>query len=883
MPSFICYFKCLYILFFTERMTRFYKFFLPVFLILIGFGNTYAQIKIKELPPSKPSELDSVYFDVTQTRNISELTDNWIVFPDDEPEAKIQTNIPATFEGRDELIFAKELNLSQNQILKNRLKIFFEGLNYSAEISLNNLLIHKHPGGQIPFWLELPRDVLKLDGPNVISIKLKHDLDAKSTIPVKQRFLLPQSSGGIIRKVYLHSIPDFAIAGKEFSYNLTEDRNYLNFESSLKVYNPNYISSEAADDPKNNIYEIKIFFTDSESSFDEESPVETEKFSFSKPDAEVRINGRLRNPKTWSPENPLHYSVRFQLVKNDTLIDETVLPVSLYDLESDNSNLALNGNPFYIKGTVYYNSYMEFGNSTDHTQIEKDLSIIKNMGFNSVRFVGSAPHPYALRYSEKIGLLNLIEIPINAVPTDILTGKSFTERSDSYLKYFLKAYKNYSSVAAIGVGSSYLPDSNPQREFISSLASIVKESSGKLVFASFNGFPAEKIDSLDLYGIDLFVDNIVDHKEKFENSTNKLGKGNLFISSAAYPSFYGNTNGYMNKFSLEAQAKYFEDLIDFAQNENISGFFINSIFDLQGDFNSLSLGYNDNKVYNIGILREDRSTTGLTYNVVKAKLNNAEKITIPIGTKSDDAPIFFIISGLVLAILMGILMNSKRKFREDASRALLRPYNFFADIRDQRILSGLHSNFLMIILSGSLALLFTNILFYFKTSLLIERLAMAFGSESFLYAVSFLAWNPVYSFVALFILSVFFFLVLSLILKISSFFIRNRVLFSSIYFMVIWALMPLVLLIPIELVLYRILTAAAANTFIYIFLIVYFLWLLQRLMKGIYVIFDIAPFKVYGYAFLFIFALFIITLVYFQLTESTIYYALNAFKQSNAI
>ena len=69
-------------------------------------------------------------------------------------------------------------------------------------------------------------------------------------------------------------------------------------------------------------------------------------------------------------------------------------------------------------------------------------------------------------------------------------------------------------------------------------------------------------------------------------------------------------------------------------------------------------------------------------------LHNSENVTIPIGSKKADAPMIFIVFGIVLAILMGILVNSGRKFREDASRALLRPYNFYADIRDQRIISG---------------------------------------------------------------------------------------------------------------------------------------------------------------------------------------------------
>ncbi|MCK7516354.1 MAG: hypothetical protein MZV64_00805 [Ignavibacteriales bacterium] len=80
-------------------------------------------------------------------------------------------------------------------------------------------------------------------------------------------------------------------------------------------------------------------------------------------------------------------------------------------------------------------------------------------------------------------------------------------------------------------------------------------------------------------------------------------------------------------------------------------------------------------------------------------MKNTEKVTIPIGSDKDDAPMIFIITGLVLALLMGVLVNSGRKFREDASRALLRPYNFFADVRDQRIISAYHSLFLALIVA----------------------------------------------------------------------------------------------------------------------------------------------------------------------------------------
>ena len=115
------------------------------------------------------------------------------------------------------------------------------------------------------------------------------------------------------------------------------------------------------------------------------------------------------------------------------------------------------------------------------------------------------------------------------------------------------------------------------------------------------------------------------------------------------------------------------------------------MFDYRGDFTSIIGGYNKENLYKLGFLVKNRETDRLSYKVISAMLHNSENVTIPIGSKKDDAPMVFIVFGILLAILIGILVNSGRKFREDASRALLRPYNFYADVRDQRIISGYHS------------------------------------------------------------------------------------------------------------------------------------------------------------------------------------------------
>jgi hypothetical protein len=103
----------------------------------------------------------------------------------------------------------------------------------------------------------------------------------------------------------------------------------------------------------------------------------------------------------------------------------------------------------------------------------------------------------------------------------------------------------------------------------------------------------------------------------------------------------------------------------------------------------------------------------------------------------------------------------------------------------------------------------------------------------------------------------------------------------SVYFTFIWALLPVVLLIPVGIILYRILLAGTINFYIYLGLGFVILWILYRLVKGIYVLFDAKPSTVYLYSSLFIITVIGATLFYFELKHSTVQYLIFTVKQFN--
>jgi len=853
---------------------------LILFFLIPHTKISFPQIVFKELPDYQLNLSDSSFFGLSETRSIIPLNGKWVVYSakDEEPK-KTSVNIPSIFNGKAELIFEKTFNLTSRQVREKKVKLYFLGLNYLADIIVNGLVIYRHRGGEYPFWIELPRDILHSDKRNLISVKLSYNPDPENTIPLKQRFLFPANYGGIIRDVYIYLEPNISIADFDLSFSRDSKSNKLQLNLNEKIENKDF---RKIPDTLNNKNEFNVSITVHNP--DQTSALKNIEAKFSlkmNENKQLQHSFEISNPFFWSPEFPQLYSIEISVSLNGELIDKVKKEFPVYFLSSSFDDLELNGQPFSFNGVTYVPSFGEFGNLATSKQMEDDIKFIAQTGFNSVRFAKSVPHPYYLRLCEKYGLLAFLEIPLNYVPAGISSEPDFITRSKNYLTEFIKGYSEFGRFAAIGLGSSYLPDLKEHQILINELKSSLPKEKGLLSYASFTGIDLERINNLDLYGIEITGNSFNDDTTGLSSVIDKLGKGKTFISSVTYFVNSGNSNGYSNENTYEAQAKYFEDFITAFSEGKTPDYFINSMFNYRGDYSSLISGYNENNVYNIGLVSEDRQTAFISQKVIQSKLQNAERVTIPIGTKNDSSPMVFIVVGLVLALIIGVLVNSGRKFREDASRALLRPYNFFADVRDQRIISSYHSTVMALVLAVVMALILSSLLFYLKDNIVFEKILLSFGSTPLIGVVSYLAWNPFQAIVWLSIAFIVLIILLVIVIKFASLFVKNRVYLSGIYFSVVWALLPLILLIPVGIILYRALAAETANTYVYLGLILFAVWVFYRLMKGIYVIFDINPGRVYFYSILIVVVLISAVVLYYEIKNSFIDYLLLTLKQYN--
>ena len=851
-----------------REMTNNQKFFYSIAFFFIA-AQIFAQITIKSLPINSEIIADSNFSGRNSKREIKQLSENWKVYSEKNPGNKINTTVPAVFDGYESLVYETSVYLSGEEAKNKSIKLVFLGVNYSSEILLNNYSIFKRASGEIPFEIELPKDILKPGAKNKIQIKVNSKLNSDYTIPALQRFLFPALQRGISRDVFIQLAANTNISKLGITTKVDENfaKGKINFSLTLKNLNKlkkNY------ENPDQLFLRVKLkpaFIGSTEQGFEY---IINEN---NKDEIETSFSFEVQNPTTWSPSTPNYYNCEVQLNYGQQLVDLTQREISFTKLSVNENSLSLNNQSLELKGTTYFINETMLLQTNVYQKIENDLKLIKETGFNAVRFSKAYPHPYALTVCQRIGLLALVELPINSIPEEILEISDFQLTVKSRLKELVDDYSKYSNTTIYGLGGSFLPNSQITENFLSNIASQIKLK-GFSTYASFYGVQTNTIESVDLFGIELFA-RTSDDADEFISG---IDEAKYFISEINYPKYVGSANGYLVQNSEEAQAKFLENIIEISRRKNFCGFFVNTLFNYYGDYNSL-YAFSENNSYALGILENKSLQNSLPYKVLKSKLLNEGKVTVPIGSRKDENKLIFIILALALSVIMAVLINTKKKFREDCTRALIRPYNFYADIRDHRILSSIHTFILLLVETASAALFLAITLYYLRTNILLEKILLSFGDGTIINTVSNLAWHPEKSFIYIFAALLIKVGFLTLVIKLASFSLKIRVETLSIFYSIVWAFLPFTLLLPVELILYKILAAYGINIYALVFLIVFWLWILQRVIKGIHVIFDVRPAPVYFYSLLTIILVLGGIVFYYQFTNSTIYYLNNAVRQ----
>lgn len=795
--------------------------------------------------------------ETSQLRKIILLNDNWIYEADGKT---LKTSIPISLEDRN-------VTLRKSFRLENKSDGFiyylrFKRINGLQEIYFNDERIPFDPIEIEKVSLRIPSNIVKDDGENFLRLILSKKLKHKEQNVLASKIELAEKNFGIGGNVLFEILPSISFTELDILPYLDDNLSTGKVNYKFEVSSFKHIQSDSA---KKLLIQIEVVDNQTfavANSTQEEIQLKGNLISFSG-------NLVIKNPNLWNPLNPSFYTIRLKLYRGNILIDEISSHVAFRKIEVKGSKIFLNNKPLIIRGLTYFETFKKDKYYFQERTYKRDLSLIKELNANAIFVKNSFPSEELISECERNGILIFVDLDSKIYPSKY--HEVYLSDKKRKLNFILDEYSKFGCFAGVNLSDIGKSES---LSWVNSLRNIRDSlSSNTLIFVE-----SSELKNLKLNSVDFIAYNVL-HKsyseiEKFIKEFND--EKFTLISSVGYNHGINEKEGYLNPYSMEAQAKYLSDILEILMEKDIS-FFVHTFADYRLPYHSIFAGKYDNLLAKFGLVSEFRDKKKLSFQVFKNYMNESKLPLIMQGNYTESANMIFIISGLLFLALTIITINSTHRFRENVSRAILKTYNFFSDIRDGWFISSFHSMILSIIVALSSSLIYSSLIYYWKDDIVFEKFISLFNSNLLFEFISYVSWRPIELILYFTLITFFIMILLTVIIKLFNLFVKNKIFFNHAFLIVIWSAIPYLILIPLGMVAFKVLSQHKYNFLIYFIIVLFHLWVLIRILKGISIVFEVKKMRVYFVAILFLLTVFASLILYLQINYSSLDYFMEFF------
>ncbi len=751
--------------------------------------------------------------------------------------------VPSAFEGQNKATFMRSFAVTSEMLDKYTFSLVAYGINYQSEILINGNFIGRHMGGFTSFVYPIPPNTLQVGTENSIKVSVDAELTPKTTLPLRQQVGGWRNYGGIFRDIYILATPKVYVENADVSYDSPKENKPVHMTIHATVTDRGYTPQQG---------EALGFQVEFVQKLNGEPAGKSGIVSVGRPvnrSATVTAEVNVPSPVLWSPESPELYVARVELVrvisKEVSILDEYDVTVGIREFGWANGRLTVNGNFEPLKGITWQEDHPLYGSALTYEVIEKDITQIKTLGANLIRFQ-YPPHPYVLNLCDRYGLLVMEEIPMRSVPDDILSKDYFQDLATTYAHEMIARDRQHPSVLAWGMGDGLELTSEASTEFIRSLRTTIRTLDNRPLYIASQWPGHSGFADADIAAYNSITPDVRELREALREVKTKFPGKPVIVARYGSQVEPGNHNGYSDPLSMEAQARTAMLMYEAIGEAKVAGGVFWAYNDWATDRPTLTTHSHNPYLVAMGVVSADREKR-TAFDVLRALYNGEKVQALPVGNYSSNTPVIYVVAGILALISFFFLYNGNRRFRDCVNRSILRTYNFFADVRDQRILLWSHSLFLALVIAVTWATLLSSMLYHYRDNVVLDNILSQILSDGMKEWLVQLIWQPLNFIVTL---SVFFFVlfcVMSVVVRLGSVLVRTHVYFYHAFSITMWSMLPYILLIPVAMVIYRL----SMETDFYIMpmtvlSILITLWFLVRLLKGISIIYDVYLFKVYA-------------------------------------
>lgn len=760
-------------------------------------------------------------------------------------------SIPSAYRGQESVWFKRAFDVAKFDVEHLTFRFIAYGINYYCEIYINEQFLGKHSGTS-PFHFRIPDYALK-EGSNTIRIFCRNRLAALETVPLAEQLYDPSNVGGIFRAVGISVTSAVWTQDTKLETNITGDGKTvsMNYTTILHSGSVNRLRSDSVYNkarstrkPIEHYFEIIDQLTGNVVFRSEAKRIEIETDRA----VQLQLQGTMSDVRLWSTTLPTLYTLREVTTFSGKIVDEFQIPIGFRKIETRKKEFYLNAEKIFLKAITYREFSPDHGGCPTPGEVERDIILMKNLGANAVRVLSSSINPFFLSLCDRYGLLVLFDLPLWKVPSTILNEISVQFTARNVFSEFYNEYNLHPSLIAWGLASGIDANQAGYEHYLQNALGSHNRSSNHLLYASFavsipNMLPKE----IDFGAIDIpsiasgNVRTILDQSKAFIDQGDKP----IVVGMIERQIQIGNNNGHSDPRSLDAQGQFYLDIFPLVSNNGFAGIIVHSFSDWMTGIPILNQDLFYQYFSTSGLVDQYRQKR-IAYDVVKALYNNEKPPALVVGTYSESIPSAFVIAGLFILFVFAVVYNLFRRFRENVLRSFLRPYNFYVDIRDQRILSVFQTSVIALLGAVALGLFSMNLLYHWKSSYWFD-----FYLTQFVRIVWIKEWIHLcatYPLIGILIVSGVIFigvLFYTFLIKLISLAFRKRILLFDAYSASGWSLLPVLLCAPIGMILHRMLDSPVIEYLSILTIVVFLIWILSRLFKGTAILFTIRPLYLY--------------------------------------
>lgn len=324
----------------------------------------------------------------------------------------------------------------------DRVILYFDGVYMDTTIYMNGIEIFQWKYGYSAFYVDITEHIS--DGDNEIIVKVVHQS------PNSRWY----SGAGIFRDVKIR------VMNKTYMpYNAT----YVSIKTTDKVDEFSiYAETEVVIDnaKHNDINDISIKYELLDNG-NVLKDLGLHKISEIKSDDDnvtykAKLNNTVSSPHLWDIDDPYCYKLRVSLLDGNNVLDYEDITVGFRTVEfTENDGFYLNGRRLKLNGVCEHHDLGCLGSAFSRDAMIRKISILKEMGVNSIRTSHNMPAKELMDLADEMGILILSEaFDMWARPkTEFDYARFFNDWVDRDVESWIKRDRNHPSVFMWSIGN----------------------------------------------------------------------------------------------------------------------------------------------------------------------------------------------------------------------------------------------------------------------------------------------------------------------------------------------------------------------------------------------------------------------------------------------